>query len=141
MTELTAEFERLERDWAEAVIRQDRVALERLLAPDYALIVSAAPERTVPRATWLDQAVGPYRVRAHSTAGLTARPVADGVVVVSLVLALDASVGGVDRSLTFFVVDLWRRADAAWQVVARYSARPEEASASSRAVTDPSPTH
>ena len=53
----------------------------------------------------------------------------------ALLLAVEASVGGVDRSTTFFIVDLWRRAPAGWRVVARYSSRPEEASASSRAVT------
>jgi hypothetical protein len=37
------DFERLERAWADAVLQQDRIALERLLAPEYTLVVSAAP--------------------------------------------------------------------------------------------------
>ena len=129
------EFERLERAWADAVMRHDRSALEQLLAPEYALIVSAAPARPVPRATWLEQALGPYRVCRYTIEGLAARSVTDDVVAVSLVLTTDASVGGVDRSMTFFIVDVWRRADTAWQVVQRYSALPETASASTRAVT------
>jgi ketosteroid isomerase-like protein len=134
-TALVAGFVRLEREWADAVIRQDRDALERLLAADFALVVSAAPERAVPRAMWLDQALGPYRVRSAQVSGVAVRQVAADLASVSLLLAMEASVGGVDRSTTFFVVDIWRRASAGWQVVARYSSRPEEASASSRAVT------
>ena len=56
---LAEEFARLEREWADAVVRQDRAALEALLAPNYTPVVSAAPDRPVPRATWLEQAVGP----------------------------------------------------------------------------------
>ena len=81
------------------------------------------------------RAVGPYRVRGYTIDGLAARPVTDSVVAVSLVLATDASVGGVNRSMTFFIVDLWRQAGGTWQVVQRYSAFPEAGSASARAVT------
>lgn len=132
---LEQEFARLEREWADAAIRQDRATLERLVAPDFALVVSAAPERTVQRAMWLDQALGPYRVRSAQVSGLAVRQVADGHAAVSFLLSMEASVGGVERSSTFFIVDLWRRAEAGWQAVVRYSSRPEEASASSRAVT------
>lgn len=132
---LAAELARLEREWVDAVMRQDGAALDRLLAADYALIVSTAPDRVVPRATWLDQALGPYRVRSAQIDGLAVRQVAADVATVSLLLTLEASVGGVDRSTTHFIVDVWRRVAIGWQVVSRYSARPEEASASSRAVT------
>ena len=132
---LAAEFAQLERAWADAVVRQDRAVLEGLLAPDYALVVSAAPDRPVRRATWLEQAVGPYRMRSYQIDALMARPVADGLVAVNLLLTIEASVSGVDRSVTFFIVDVWRRAENGWQVVLRYSSRPEDASASSRAVT------
>jgi hypothetical protein len=132
---LAAELARLEREWVGAVMRQDGATLDRLLAADYALIVSTAPDRVVPRAMWLDQALGPYRVRSAQIDGLAVRQVAADVASVSLLLTLEASVGGVDRNTTHFIVDVWRRAAIGWQVVSRYSARPEEASVSSRAVT------
>jgi hypothetical protein len=83
----------------------------------------------------LEQALGPYRVRRYMIESLAALPVTEEVVAVSLMLATEASVGGVDRSMTFLIVDIWRRAGMAWQVVQRYSALPEAASASARAVT------
>ena len=97
------DFGRLEREWVDAVIQQDRTMLERLLAADYVLVVSAAPDRAVPRATWLDQALGPYRVRSAQIDGLAVRQVAADVATVSLLLTLEASVGGVDRSTTHFI--------------------------------------
>jgi hypothetical protein len=132
---LAAEFAQLEGAWADAVIRQDPIALEALLASDYALVVSAAPDRVVSRATWLEQALGQYRVRSAQISGLAVRPASDDVANVSLLLALEASVGNVSRSTTFFIVDVWRQSPRGWQVVTRYSSRPEEVSASSRAVT------
>ena len=132
---LAAELAQLERTWADAVIRQDTIALEALLATDYALVVSAAPDRVVSRARWLEQALGPYRVSSAQISGLAVRPVSEDVANVSLLLALEASVSNVSRSTTFFIVDVWRHYPGGWQVVTRYSARPEEVSASSRAVT------
>jgi hypothetical protein len=133
---LTAEFEALEQAWGEALVRQDRAALERFLAPDYTLVVSATPDQPVARDTWLAQAEGPYRIEHFRIERLRARLLADGLVAVSLLFEQRATVGGVDRSGVFFLTDIWRRGGANWEVVARYSAHPEPASASSRAVTD-----
>lgn len=133
--DLTAEFARLERVWADAVIAQDRATLEHMLAPEYCLVVSAAPDRPVPRASWLDQAVGPYRVRRAATHALAARQVGEGVVAVSLLLEMEASVGDIDRSMTLFIVDVWRRDADGWRVVVRPSSLPEAGAQSNRAVT------
>ena len=132
---VTAEFEALERAWAEALVRQDRAALEQFLAPDYALVVSAAPDQPVARDTWLAQALGPYRLEHFRITQLHARLLADGLVAVSLLFEQRATVGGIDRTGVFFLTDIWRRGGSRWEVVARYSARPEPASVSSRAVT------
>jgi Domain of unknown function (DUF4440) len=132
---LTAEFEALEHAWAEALVRQDRVALELFLAPDYALVVSAAPDRPVARDAWLAQAVGSYRIEHFRIERLRARLLADGLVAVSLLFEQRANVAGVDRSGVFFLTDIWRRGTARWEVVARYSAPPEPASVSSQTVT------
>ena len=131
---LRTEFEALERSWADALVRQDRVALEQFLAPDYALVVSAAPEQPVARDAWLAQALGPYRIEHFRILQLHARLLADGLVAVSLLFEQQANVGGIDRSGVFFLIDVWRRGGSRWEVIARYSARPEPASVSSRAV-------
>jgi hypothetical protein len=132
---LTAEFEALEHAWAEALVRRDRAALELFVAPDYVLIISTAPDQLVARDAWLAQAVGSYRIEHFRIERLHARLLADGLVAVSLLFEQRASVAGVDRSGVFFLTDIWRRGTARWEVVARYSARPEPESASSQAVT------
>ena len=132
---LTAEFEALEHAWAEALVRRDRAALELFVAPDYVLIISTAPDQLVARDAWLAQAVGSYRIEHFRIERLHARLLADGLVAVSLLFEQRANVGDIDRSGVFFLVDIWRRGAARWEVVARYSARPEPTSVSSRAVT------
>jgi ketosteroid isomerase-like protein len=133
--DLTAAFEQLERAWSDAVIAQDRAALERILAPEYCLVVSAAPDRPVPRATWLDGATGYYRMRRSDNSAVAAHPISEDVVVVSFLHEQEATVSGVDRSMTFFNVDVWRRDADGWRVVVRHSALPEANTPSSRAAT------
>ncbi len=113
---VTAEFEALERAWAEAVVRQDRAALDQILAPDYALVVSAAPQQPVARDAWLAQALGPYRLEHFRIQQLHARLLADGMVAVSLLFEQRANVGGIDRSGVFFLMDIWRRGGSRWDV-------------------------
>jgi hypothetical protein len=132
--DLTAAFKRLERAWSDVIIAQDRAALERILAPEYCLVVSAAPDRPVPRATWLDGATGYYRMRRSDNAAVAAHPISEDVVV-NCLLETKVTVSGVDRSGTFFIVDVWRRDADGWRVVVRPSALPEASTPSSRAAT------
>lgn len=50
---VAGEIARLEHRWATALVLQDTAVLQQMLAPEYALIVSASPERPIVRATWL----------------------------------------------------------------------------------------
>lgn len=128
------QLEAQERAWADALVRRDSAALERLLAPEYVLIVSAAPERPVSRSTWLAQALGPYVIRSFRFERPYVRAQGN-VVVVSGHATQEASVNGADRSGTFFLTDVWTWREGRWQVLTRYSSHPEGSSASSRAVT------
>ncbi len=126
------EIAHLEEVWATALVQQDTAVLQRLLAPEYALIVSASPERPIPRAAWL-ATLPEYRTRSLAINALTVRALGE-LAIASFVGDLDARVRGVERRGRYFLTDVWQRQDGTWRVVARYSSRPEEASASTRAL-------
>jgi ketosteroid isomerase-like protein len=120
--------------WMAAWMANDRATLERLLAPEFALVVSARPEAQVDRAAWLRTAGTEYTCAAFRYDGMQVRDFGD-VVVVSSLATQRATAFGRDRSGTFFLTDVWR-ADAAgaWQVIARYSSYPEPGTASAEAL-------
>ena len=57
---VVAEIVALQGVWMTAWIANDRAVLERTLAPEFALVVSARPEARVDRAAWLRTAGGDY---------------------------------------------------------------------------------
>ena len=117
-----------------AWIANDRAALERVLAPEFALVVSARPEARVDRAAWLRTAGADYTCTAFRYDGMQVRDFGD-VVVVSSLATQQATAFGQDRSGTFFLTDIWRAdASGAWQVIARYSSHAESATASAQAL-------
>jgi ketosteroid isomerase-like protein len=123
-------IERLEHQWASALVQQDTAVLQRLLAPEYALVVSASPERPMMREAWL-ATLPEYRTRSLVISGLTVRVLGD-LAIASFVGDLVARVRGAERRGKYFLTDVWRHQGGAWLVIARYSSRPEEASASTR---------
>jgi len=131
---VAGEIARLEHRWATALVQQDTAVLQQMLAPEYALIVSASPERPMMRATWL-ATLPEYHTRALAISGLTVRVLGD-VAIASFVGDLTARVRGAERRGRYFLTDVWRQQGRAWQVIARYSSRPEEASASTRALEE-----
>lgn len=115
----------LEEEWARALIEQDSLRLQRLLAPEFALLTSASPEQPMYRKDWF--ALLPrYRTRALTISQLTVRVLRD-VAVASFVTDLQAMVAGMDRSNVLFITDIWTKGPDGWQVVSRYSSVPEPA--------------
>jgi ketosteroid isomerase-like protein len=53
------------------------------------------------------------------------------VAIVASIYSQRASLNGIDRGGEFFLTDVWEKRDGRWQVVARYSSRPEKLSESS----------
>ena len=126
-TRVAGVIRKLEHDWADALIRQDTTRLQRLLAPEFALVASANADQPMFRRDWF--ALLPrYRTQALTIDRLTVRVLGD-VAVASFITDLRATVGGVDRSNRLFVTDVWRSGPAGWQVIARYSSTPEPARA------------
>ena len=120
--------------WMAAWIANDRATLERILAPEFALIVSSRAESRMERAAWLRTAGTEYTCEEFRYDGMKLRDFGD-VVVVSSLATQRATAFGQDRSGTFFLTDVWRMgADGAWQVIARYSSYPEPGTASAQAL-------
>lgn len=127
------ELRRLQQEWMQAWVREDRPALERILAPEYQLIVSSMPERPFSREQWLAM-IGRYTAEGFEYEKMVVRVFGDTAVVSSLGHIKGAQVDGKDRSGTFFLTDVWQRRGGRWQVVSRYSSKPEGETASAKAL-------
>jgi ketosteroid isomerase-like protein len=124
--------------WMEAWRIGDRATLERLLAPEFALVVSAHPTAHVDRAMWLKTALNGYSCESFRYDKMQVRDFGD-LVVVSSLATQRATALGKDRSGTFFLTDVWRPGlDGEWQVIARYSSHPEPSTASADALHEAS---
>ena len=125
MSNVALLIEELSTRWMQAWIDLDYDALESLMAPDFALIVSAMPGGQMERATWLATCER-YRCTDFRYDGVQVRQLSDETAVMSAVAEQKATLAGVDRSGKFWLTDVWRRNDVEqWQVCARYSSIPE----------------
>lgn len=133
MSALAERIERLSTQWMRAWMEGDRPTLEAMLAPDYALIVSAMPDRRMDRQTWLETCER-YRCAAFAYRQVQVRDLG-GLAAMSSLAVQTATLDGVDRSGRFWLTDLWRPGGPnGWQVCARYSSWPEAPGASSAAL-------
>ena len=124
----------LQERWMAAWREKDSATLERILAPEFALIISASPSQTFPRAAWLRTAGSGYDCTEFSYRDMQVRDFGD-VVIVSSIFRVRATAFGTDRSGEFFLTDVWRPGvNGQWQVIARYSSLPEPVNASVRAI-------
>ncbi len=128
-----ADLKRLSVQWMQAWKDRDRAKLEQILAEDYVLVISASPDRPVTRPAWLEFALGEYSCKSFEFKSQSVRDLGDMAIVASI-YTQTASVGDQDRSGEFFLVDVWHRRSGRWQVIARYSSKPEAASPSTQAV-------
>lgn len=129
-----AHLKELSKAWMQAWKDRDRATLERVLADDFALVISTSPDKPVDRASWLAMAFDGYVCEAFEYRNQQVRLLGGTTAIVASLYSQKASVNGQDRSGEFFLTDVWQWRDGRWQVVARYSAKPESASASAGAV-------
>jgi ketosteroid isomerase-like protein len=112
--------------WTEAVRTNDRAALERLLAPEFALM-GAGAGRATPRDEWLANLaamqIRSYAVRVTDVRvdGDTATADAEGQWAVAR--------NGRVMNDAFVLKDTWVRRDGQWQVVRRVRLNPPPAAA------------
>jgi hypothetical protein len=128
---LLAEFQRLEREWMQALQDRQWEKLESFLAPEYALRLSNEPTLVIPRDIWLRNA-HVYNLTAFSHRDFQVQRISPEVVVVSFVQTQTAKPQppgqpAVDRSGDFYLIDIWKKIGHEWKVAARYSAPPSAA--------------
>jgi hypothetical protein len=120
--QLTDVLRLLEQELDDAALHgfTDTKTMERLVSHQFTQRVSDAPERSLPRAFW-GQPSGRYKIESIEGRHHAARKLAEDLAVVSLLLTQQATFEGRDRSGDFYVVDIWRKGDHGWQMIARYS--------------------
>ena len=134
MTDIAATILDRSNRWMQAWVERDRAVLEDSLAADFALVVSAMPDRRMDREQWLATS-DRYVCTRFSYRAAQVRELAPGLAIMSAIAGQVASLGDVDRSGAFFVTDVWRlEPDGQWRVSARYSSHPEPPGASSAAL-------
>lgn len=128
--QLINDFVERENSFARAYQSKDIKLLEQLLAPEYALTVSARPSNPMQRADWL-ALIPKYNVQTFEIRSVQVRCLREAkpgkceLAAVSSINTQKADVGGQDRSGEFFIVDIWSHRDGKWMVSARYSGRTE----------------
>lgn len=125
------EIRRLQQDWMDAWLRQDRATIEQILAPDYTLTVSSLPSQAVTRDRWIEL-VERFTAESFEYRDMSVRLIGDVAVVSSIGRAVGGQVDGSDRSFPFFLTDVWVKRDGRWRVAARYSSIPETGTESSK---------
>lgn len=128
-----ATLRRLQDDWMQAWVDQDRDTLERILAPQFMLVPSSMADRPVTRDQWLGM-LERYTAEGFSYRSMLVRLFGEFAVVSSIGQPQGARIDGADRSLAFFLVDVWQKRDGDWQVISRYSSMPEPPSPSVEAL-------
>lgn len=125
-----AEITRLEQQWGQAFVTRDFAFIERIVAPEYRLVVARPDGKysITRRAEWMKNA---QVFKSHAFAvetvdvnrtGNTAVASAQGVWTVS------RKAGETPRPTRFFITDTWVRRGGQWQVIHRYSHRLPDAS-------------
>ena len=117
-------FTRLEKRLMDAVVTQDRAAMNSLLAPDFELRTSRNGGELVLRDEWLKAVTTNYKVRSYRIEHLTVRQI-DNAAIANFFCEQQATVAGKNVGGEFFQVDVWQKAENDWELLTRYSAGPE----------------
>jgi ketosteroid isomerase-like protein len=122
-----AQLKGLEQQWMDAVKAQDIKTLEKILAAEFTLTVAieGEPLQVTTRADYLEACKGFYVIHSYDFKEFLICIYGD-VAMVNSRYVQKATLGGkLDRSAEFFLSDTWVKRNGRWQVVARYSSRPE----------------
>jgi ketosteroid isomerase-like protein len=126
-----AEITRLEQQWGEAFVKRDFAAIERLVAPEYRLVIAQDNRRhsVTPRAEWMTNA-RQFRYESFSAETVDVTRVGDTAVAsVRIANRVAQRPGEAFSPRASFVTDTWVRRNGRWQVIHRYSHRMTPAAA------------
>ena len=98
---------------------RDNVTAERILHPEYALVLVQPSRAVMPRKQWLE-ALPEYAVHEYAVEERLIDVAGDLAAVLQRV-GMRATVAGQDRSGMFVISDVWRRSSDGWQIWRRHS--------------------
>jgi hypothetical protein len=126
----SAELVTLTNSWTDAINAKDHAKLEALMAPEFALYRWNG-EVLAPRPRWLDN-LDHIQIKEYTVRDVSARAYGEFATVTS-VCTWAGTWAGAHGSDSFdfksIMVDIWRRTNGKWQVVARSSCSPTPSSA------------
>jgi hypothetical protein len=106
-------------DFDRAVTHRDHETAERILHPDFALVLVHPAPAVMPRQLWLDT-LDQYIVHIWDVEA-ELRDHSGDVAAVLRRVRMRATVLGEDRSGPFIISDVWRRGRTGWRVWRRHS--------------------
>jgi hypothetical protein len=119
--QFTEELGRAERQFGEAILKKDARTLDNLVGQNFVLRVADVPQSSLPRTVWMDNTLHRITNEHCEQHHVVARKLAADLAAVSLVWSQKGSSEGRDFSGDFYVVDLWKKGQGKWQIIARYS--------------------
>jgi len=122
------EIETLSNKWMEAARDHDLKTLESLMASDFQL-VRASQDKPTTRAEWFE-GLSRLDTRSFRYEHLKVARHGDTLAVANAVFTTEAVVDGQTFMPVAAVTDVWEKRGGKWQIVTRYTARPEELRAS-----------
>ena len=109
-----------EREWNQAIMRQDAAVAKRFLADDYVLVgVRSTGSSTVEQNAWLE-GLAAMRVYSYHSEVTRVRVYGDSAVV-SVKGSWHVQFRGQEIDENFFITDVWTKTPAGWKVVLRHS--------------------
>jgi ketosteroid isomerase-like protein len=120
-SETATTVEQLERDWVEAIVKNDAAAIDRLLAPDFAGTSPTAHsyDRNMALA---DLKSGLYKVKSMNLDEVSANVYGDTAVAFTSQQE-ESAYGETDTSGHYHYTNVWVRNDGQWRVVASHGSR------------------
>ena len=119
--ETATTIERLEREWVDAIVKNDAAAIDRLLAPDFAGTSPTA--HTYDRNMALaDLKSGLYKVKSMNLDEVSANVYGDTAVAFTSQQE-ESAYGDTDTSGHYHYTNVWVRTDGQWRVVASHGSR------------------
>ena len=114
-TDLSASVDEFQR----CINERDRAAADKILDPDYALVLVVPARAVVPRERWLE-VLSDYHVHEYEVQDQVSDE--DGAEAAVLArVRMQATVLGEDRSGIFIISDFWRNRDGSWKIWRRHS--------------------
>lgn len=118
----TAELVQAERDLLAAMTSRNAAALDRLLAPQFALVSAFSEGEVIPRADWIAGLLDRRGTDAGTVTSPEVRVHAPGVATVVARIAWSTADGGpTPQREEYLVTDTWVRRGRIWMLAARHS--------------------